>query len=127
MKAPVESLKNILSDAKNIVKTVNMWCDDSAMEWLIKTDNEIKRLTEIVGKLPITADGVQVVPWLPTVLFRCIQYHKRSEIQQSSGFGNGSVLFEPLDDNDPKSHGYIGQNISLCYSSREAAEVAERE
>ena len=83
-------------------------------------------LQAVVNRLPLTADGVRIVPWSPTVVYRRIMYHGKPEVQASSGFGNGAAMFEPLNDYEVKSHGLVGHNLALCYSTREAAEAAER-
>ena len=87
--------------------------------------DEATRLTAIVDSLPMTADGVRIVPWPPTVVYRRITYHGMPEIQASNGFASGAARFDAIGDGEP-SCGYVGHNVALCYSTREAAEAAER-
>jgi len=84
---------------------------------------ELKRLRAIVDKLPKDADGLPVVPWRGVVMYRRITYRGKPRVQSSCGFGNCSVLFDPIGDDDPPL-GPLGRNIELCHSTREAAEAA---
>jgi hypothetical protein len=87
--------------------------------------DEVERLAAIKNALPVTADGVRIVPWPPTVVYRRITYHGCAEVQASNGFASGAARFDAIADGDP-SCGYVGHNVALCYSTREAMEAAER-
>ena len=101
--------------------------DDPMCQWAAKVireqQAEIEQLTAIVDKLPKTADGVPIVPWPPTVVYRRITYHGRPEIQASKGFAWGAATFDAIGDGEP-SCGHVGRNVALCYSTREAAAEA---
>lgn len=87
-------------------------------------DNRIAELEAIVAKLPVTADGVPVVPG-DTAVRWCV--HK-GEIHEVTGW-----VWSELDDwrghvdSVPQGDGYVlTRPVSLCYSTREAAEAARK-
>lgn len=76
---------------------------------------EIERLKAIVDKLPKTADGVPVYPYMPVYLLRDGEVHSITAMEVHRDTGEWFTYFDCdfycLDDE--------------CYSSREAAEAAK--
>lgn len=89
------------------------------------SQNDADRLQEaanLISLLPVTADGVRVVPVAGQIVWR----HLRSSrfLQKSTGWTNGMPTFVCCDTGEP-THGRIGVNCELCYSTEEAAEAAK--
>lgn len=87
-----------------------------------KLPAETERLRAIEDKLPITADGIRVVPVRATKVYRILS---NGRIQESNGWSGEYPTFRCADKNEP-SYGDLIHNIDLCFSSREAAEAAQK-
>jgi len=83
--------------------------------------DRLQEVADLIALLPVTADGVRVAPVAGQVVWR----HLRSSrfLQKSTGWTNGMPTFRCCDTGEP-THGNVGVNCALCYSTEEAAEAA---
>ena len=78
---------------------------------------EIGRLREKIQKLPVTQDGVAMVPTDETV-YRIL---RSGDIQASVGWENGTPCFRSSQADGEPTTGLTQRNARLTFSSREAA------
>jgi hypothetical protein len=120
--------KQDISDAISVIDSVAGFCDESTPvgeAWQTVQD-ELERLQAIMERLPMTADGVRVVPgdrvWNRETLQASFVWAGEDGIAGPDGWY--STHFMRWKHRGRKRSGYCDVPISGCYSTREAAEAA---
>lgn len=130
--ATIAELKTALADAirrpmgvvpasaEGLIDRAEIDIAECRREELAELMAEVEGLKAVFEKLPVTADGIRVVPDEDTRLWCLYAY----QVHEVYGFTFGGLGWKGIMDIDDGGDGYLTQGMSACYSTESAARQA---